>query len=162
MRRWCGAGRKRDGYLTAQPQGPRLPIIEPVAKEPGYMGQSILNPPSVEGWHTGNGWINSGTLAKRINFVADRVSNTDLPGVQDIISRVATSGTSMTPRAFVERCLDLIGPLKINEATRNELEAHVQGEGNLNWDTDEGFDDLSRRVGDMLALIASTKEYQFG
>ena len=27
-----------------------------------YMGQDLLNPPSVEGWHTGKEWINSGSL----------------------------------------------------------------------------------------------------
>ncbi len=150
--------------LTRDLEGPAagLPIIEPVAKEPGYMGQSILDPPSVEGWHAGQGWINSGTLAQRINFVTDRVSNTDLPGVQDIVSRVASGGTSMTPDAFVERCLDLIGPLRVDDSTRAELEAHVETDGSLNWATDEGFADLSRRVGDTLALIASTREYQFG
>jgi hypothetical protein len=34
-------------------------------------GQDLLNPPSVEGWHTGPEWINSGSLMARINFVAD-------------------------------------------------------------------------------------------
>ena len=68
----------------------------------------------------------------------------------------------MTPDAFVERCLDLIGPLRVDDSTRAELEAHVETDGSLNWATDEGFADLSRRVGDTLALIASTREYQFG
>ena len=31
------------------------------------MGQSLLNPPTVEGWHTGSEWIDSGTLSERIN-----------------------------------------------------------------------------------------------
>ena len=51
------------------------------------MGQSMLDPPSVEGWYTGTEWINSGSLLARVNFVADRVSNTDLPGVKSIIER---------------------------------------------------------------------------
>src|SRR4030088_1092329 len=33
-----------------------------------YMGQDLLNPPSVEGWHTGKEWINSGTLNARTNI----------------------------------------------------------------------------------------------
>ena len=150
--------------LTRDLEGPdsRLPIIEPVAKETGYMGQSLLDPPSVEGWHTGEGWINSGTLAKRINFVVDRVSDTDLPGVQDIIKRVASEGTSMSPNGFVERCLDLMGPLEVEDSTRNELEAHVEGDGPVSWATAEGLAELPRRVGDTLALIAATREYQLG
>ena len=35
-----------------------------------YMGQDLLNPPTVEGWHTGKEWIDSGTLLERINFAA--------------------------------------------------------------------------------------------
>ena len=46
-----------------------------VMEEVAYMGQDLLNPPSVEGWHTGSGWIDSGTLVSRINFVADQVGN---------------------------------------------------------------------------------------
>ena len=49
------------------------PGVLNIGKEPTYMGQSILDPPSVEGWHTGLEWINSGALLARINFVADRV-----------------------------------------------------------------------------------------
>jgi len=39
-----------------------------------YMGQDLLNPPSVEGWHTGKEWINSGSLMARINFSWPRKS----------------------------------------------------------------------------------------
>ena len=37
------------------------PGIGNLSKNPTYMGQELLNPPSVEGWHTGAEWINSGT-----------------------------------------------------------------------------------------------------
>ncbi|NJO33461.1 MAG: DUF1800 domain-containing protein, partial [Rhodospirillales bacterium] len=57
------------------------------------MGQDLLNPPSVEGWHTGKEWINSGALMARINFVAEQVGNTSLPGVQAIIKRLKAKGT---------------------------------------------------------------------
>ena len=87
---------------------PDIPLIEDVAKQPGYMGQTILDPPSVEGWHTGTGWINSGTLAKRINFVVDRVSNTQLPGMQEVIKRIKSKNTYENTDKFVEECLDLI------------------------------------------------------
>ena len=59
-------------------QNPDPGVIN-IGKEPTYMGQSILDPPSVEGWHTGLEWINSGALLARINFVADRVSDPELP-----------------------------------------------------------------------------------
>src|SRR6202012_5308218 len=56
-----------------------------LSMQPSYMGQDLLNPPSVEGWHTGKEWINSGSLMARVNFVAEKVGDTSLPGVQAII-----------------------------------------------------------------------------
>ena len=46
-----------------------------LSMQPSYMGQDLLNPPSVEGWHTGKEWINSGSLMARINFVAEQIGN---------------------------------------------------------------------------------------
>ena len=62
------------------------PDWEDVALEPMFMGQSLHDPPSVEGWHTGHEWINSGALVRRVNFMSDKFSDTSLPGVQDIIA----------------------------------------------------------------------------
>ena len=81
-----------------------------------YMGQELLNPPSVEGWHSGVEWINSGSLMKRANFVADMVGEIDRPGVSAIIERVKSSGAS--PESAVETCLDLIGPVVVKDETR--------------------------------------------
>ena len=136
------------------------PRLEAVAKEPGYMGQDIMDPPSVEGWHTGKEWINSGSLVKRINFVADRVSNTEMPGVRRIIERVGTNGDVMPVEELVDRCLDILGPMELSDSTRSELVAHSSEEGPVCWSEDrEGSE---RRVGETLALIAATREYQFG
>ena len=61
---------------------PGLPAI---VAEMRYMGQDLANPPTVEGWHTGKEWIDSGTLVERINFTADQMGNTNLPGVRAIV-----------------------------------------------------------------------------
>ena len=82
--------------LTGDLQGPDPRLME-TGQEPAYMGQSLHDPPSVEGWHTGREWINSGSVVKRINFMVDRLSDTDLPGVQDIVTRVANGEQAMTP-----------------------------------------------------------------
>jgi uncharacterized protein (DUF1800 family) len=147
--------------LTRDLQGPD-PRLTQLGQESAYMGQSLLDPPSVEGWQTGRGWLNSGSVVKRINFVADRVSNIALPGVQSIIARVASGGNATTPEALVDRCLDLMGPVEVSETTRRELTSHAEEEGAMSWATDEEFATSSRRVGDMLALIAATTDYQFG
>ena len=77
--------------LTGDMKGPDKRLME-MGQQTNYMGQSLHDPPSVEGWQTGRDWINSGSVVKRINIVADHVSNLDLPGVQSIVRRVATNG----------------------------------------------------------------------
>jgi uncharacterized protein (DUF1800 family) len=147
--------------LTGDLQGPDPRLIN-VGQEPAYMGQSLLDPPSVEGWQTGRNWFNSGSVVSRINFVADRVGNIDLPGVRSIISKVASDGAATTPEALVDRCLDLMGPVQVTDNTRRELASHAEEEGALSWATNQDYATSARRVGDMLALIAAATEYQFG
>ena len=147
--------------LTQDMMGPD-PRLEWLGREPGYMGQDIMDPPSVEGWHTGPEWINSGSLVKRVNFVADRLGDTGLPGVQRIIKRVALNGSQMTAGALVDRCLDQMGPMDVSESTRKELVAHVETGGPISWSNDEEYESFSQRVGETMALIAATREYQFG
>ena len=69
---------------------------------------------------------------------------------------------NISPEKLVESCLDLIGPVEVEDATRNELLVMAEHEGDLTWDTEEARISSAQRVGDMLALIASTREYQFG
>jgi hypothetical protein len=61
----------------------------------------------------------------------------------------------------VDRCLDLIGPLEVDESTRRELLDQAAAEGELRWNTKEASTASERRVGIMLALIAASREYQF-
>src|SRR5918992_1036469 len=70
------------------------PGFEFIFDEMKYMGQELLNPPSVEGWHTGKEWIDSGSLVSRVNFASEQVGNLDLPGVQDIVNRLSARGSS--------------------------------------------------------------------
>ena len=148
--------------ITGDLQGVQRELPE-IGQFSAHMGQSLHNPPSVEGWQTGRDWINSGAVVGRINFVADRVSNTELPGVRNIVDRVAASnGRQMTPDQLVAQCVDLIGPLEIGAETRLELISHASEEGSLSWAGDDDWARSSERVGEMLALIAATTEYQFG
>ena len=148
--------------MTGDLQGVQRELPE-VGQASAHMGQSLHNPPSVEGWQTGRDWINSGAVVGRINFVADRVSNTELPGVRRIVDRVAASnGRHMTPDQLVDQCVDLVGPLDVSAETRLELVSHATDEGPLSWAGDDDWARSSERVGEMLALIAATTEYQFG
>ena len=123
-----------------------------------YMGQELLNPPSVEGWHSGVEWINSGSLMKRANFVSDMMSDLERPGVREIVERV--KGADSSPEAVVSACLELLGPVEVKDETMSELVSHVAPEGDLSWD-DADETDSARRVSEILQLIVATREYQF-
>ena len=137
------------------------PGLFAIAKECTYMGQDLLNPPTVEGWHTGREWIDSGTLVERINFVADQMGNLDLPGVKLIVDRMASESSPMSPEAFVDGCLDLIGPVEVNEKTRSALLEHAGRGGELRRSTEEERSTFARKVTEMLQLIVATAEYQY-
>ena len=135
------------------------PGLGNLARQTGYMGQDLMNPPSVEGWHTGTEWINSGSLMRRTNFFADLVGDVERPGVQLIIDRLKERG-DLSNEEFVDSCLDLMGPLEIDPATRAELVSHAGEDGTLRWGGTQESEASRRRVGEMLQLIVSLREYQ--
>ena len=137
------------------------PGYRQLSMQPTYMGQDLLNPPSVEGWHTGSEWINSGSLMSRINFVADVVGDISLPGVQSIVNWLRAQG-DLSPDGLVDGCLDLLGPLEVEPQTRQHLIEQAEEGGIINWGTDEEEAATTRRVAQMLQLIVATREYQFG
>ena len=137
------------------------PGLFPIMLETTFMGQDLLNPPSVEGWHTGKEWIDSGTLVERINFVADHVGDRSLPGVRLIVDRMSNGTSTVPPEEFVNGCLDLIGPVEVQKETRSALIDHSANGGELRRATEEERGDFSRRVTEMLQLIVSTAEYQY-
>ena len=96
--------------------------IERVSNNMLYMGQGLLQPPTVEGWHEGVEWIDSGSLVERVNFAAKELSNTDSPGVRAIIDRLAESGDGpLSPSEFADGCVDLLGPIAVSDDTRAVL-----------------------------------------
>jgi hypothetical protein len=114
----------------------------------------------VDGWHYGPEWIDSGSLVRRINFAAGAFSNIHFPGVRSIIGRIKSQG-DLSPTEFVDSCLDLIGPLEVGEGTREQLINLAERDGALSWDSETAEAASARRIGDMLALIVSSREYQF-
>ncbi len=133
-----------------------------VAMEPKYMGLDLLNPPTVEGWHTGPEWINSGSLIDRINFASGMLGDTDLPGVKSLIERLMSQGDTMTADQMVDGCLDLVGPMTVAEETRRELVTHLSTGGELRHGSDAEKAEFARRAGETLQMIATTSEFQFG
>ena len=131
-----------------------------LALECGWQGQELLNPPSVEGWHTGEAWIDAGALMRRVNFAAGVIGDTSLPGVKAMIDRVRKFGAA-TPQQMVALCLDAMGPLSVSDATLRELLTNALPGGDLSWDTESAAAESKKRVGKILTLIAASRDYQF-
>jgi hypothetical protein len=125
------------------------------------MGQSLLNPPTVEGWHTGKEWIDGGTLNERVNFAVNELAEVSRPGVQAVISRLSAAGKTLDPEACLEQCLDLVGPLTVNSATRQTLLNAISKDGPLRFGTAAEQQASARRIARLLQLIVATPEYQF-
>jgi hypothetical protein len=123
------------------------------------MGQMLLNPPTVEGWHTGKEWIDGGTLNERINFAVQHVGDIEKPGVQDIIGRLG--GSELSPQEFTEACLDLVGPVDVGSQTRDTLMEYAESGGTLDLSDDEARERSIPRIVHMIQMIVSSKEYQF-
>jgi len=133
------------------------PGFEAIFEEMKHMGQEILNPPSVEGWHTGRDWIDGGTLVRRINFIADYVGDVSYPGIGDIVQRLASEGPTITPEGLVEGCLRMLGHYELTEENHQELVEHAQDSGVSATDSSE----FPKQVAETLQMIVATKEYLY-
>ena len=127
-----------------------------------FMGQGVLAPPTVEGWHEGVEWIDSGSLVERVNYAAKEFGDTTKSGVRDIISRLSdTYSEQINAPDLVDGCLDLIGPIQVGDHTRNSLIDFVSEFSDNNVLDISSFDSKgSKCVAQTLGLIASTREYQ--
>ena len=125
------------------------------------MGQKLMDPPSVEGWHTGKEWIDGGTLTERVNYAINTLNDPEKPGVRAIVDRIRSGGDAASPAQFVDSLLDLVGPLELESETRDTLLAHAEKDGPLEWGSDESASASTERVVQLLTLVVSAREYQF-
>ena len=125
------------------------------------MGQMLLNPPTVEGWHTGKEWIDGGTLNERINFAVREIGDTTKAGVSQIISNIMAEKNDIAPHQLVERCLEELGYISVTPETYHALLRHADHAGPLRFGSEIQADRSKGIIARMLQLIVSSTEYQF-
>ena len=125
------------------------------------MGQILLDPPTVESWHTGPEWIDSGTLTDRVNFAVEHIGNLNSGGIHDIVDRIKSHSEEISPDKLVDICLDLLGNMEIDATTRKSFLEFATNLGNLNFDNQNSDLESSEKITHMLQLIVSCREYQF-
>ncbi len=133
--------------------------ITNLASDANFMGQEILNPPTVEGWHTGTEWVDTGTLVERVNSSALVIGDTVQPGVQAMIKRLKDHQKSYQPGELVDECLLLVGSLEVSEGTRQRLVEFAANWGEVKFTPEDAVACSEQQVVELLQLILATREY---
>lgn len=126
-----------------------------------FMGQTLINPPSVEGWHQGTEWIDTGTAVERINYATQHLGNESSVGIKEMVKNViVTSGNdNATPENLVQACLDQLGAIRVNINTREALlsfaEAHIGQIPHMNNSVND-----SKTIAELIKMVAATPDFQ--
>ena len=120
------------------------------------MGQNLMYPPTVEGWHTGREWIDAGTLNERINFAVGQFDSGEAPGLDDMINEVEGRG-NLSSDGFVDVCLELLGYVELGDDTRETIYEDATSQGDYISGTE-----TKNRLITTLQQIVSSVDYQFG
>ena len=113
-----------------------------------FMGQWLHNPPSVEGWHQGEEWVETGSLVERVNFASEQLGDLSMPGVALMVSKIVDNGISADE--LLERCLEELGELELTEDTSEDLRQFATAGGPVDHEKATG----------MLRLIAASRDFQ--
>ena len=116
------------------------------------MGQKLLDPPTVEGWHTGGEWIDGGNLTERVNFAVDEIGEGLAPGIQSLVQRMKDSESLGSAESLVNAVLAETGYVEVSDRTREAL---------IDFANDAEGEDEATRVIRLLRLAVATPEYQF-
>ena len=134
--------------LTNEFDRPRREILDRYFQT-NFMGQMLTNPPSVEGWHQGVEWVDTGTLIERINFASEQLGDESKAGVRRMVDSIMSADPDPSPDDLVALCLENLGAIAISDATRGVLRKRAEmGEHSRN------------KVLEMLRLTAATHDFQ--
>ncbi len=115
-----------------------------------WMGQELSNPSSVEGWHEGKEWVDTGTLVERINFASEQLGDYQKPGIQKIVDTLMLENTDLiSEEEIIEQCLEHLGYLEISNQTRDVLVEYAKE-----------IDNPVKKITGIIRLITTSKEFQ--
>ena len=146
--------------LTEEFASPKIEIAER-NNQISYMGQQLFNPPSVEGWHQGLEWIETGSLTERVNFASQQLGDGRNPGVRRIIGNVIQDEHEhMTAESYVDKCLDELGALEASPHIRDSLIEFANDNGlpEISLSTDR--ERAAEKLATMLSVVGSIPEFQ--
>jgi uncharacterized protein (DUF1800 family) len=126
-----------------------------------FMGQQLLNPPSVEGWHQGLEWIETGSLTERVNFASQHLGDLSKPGVRRIVQNVIDDeGESISAEVCVDKCLDQLGAIQTSQYIYNTLVEFAQENGIPSINLLKDKEKAAKKISELISVIASVPEFQ--
>ena len=145
-------GEHRDPYEFGLHELPQKSLL---------MGQQLLNPPTVEGWHTGKEWIDSALLMERVNFAVERIGNPDAPGVKKMMDRVAAGRDWIEPEEMLDAALYELGGLDLGSKSRTALLEEIGTTEPLQCHG-PNREQYEAAILETFQLITASREYQLG
>ena len=141
----------------------RTPREYGLMKLPGAseaMGQTLLNPPTVEGWHTGKEWIDTAGLVERVNFIAEKLGDRSNPGIDQMVNRIADGKSEITTAELLESCAYEVGGVELEDRTLGALRDHVGGDVTFRLDDESSKAEFGEAASDLIGLIGASREFQ--
>jgi uncharacterized protein (DUF1800 family) len=114
------------------------------------MGQTLFEPPDVNGWELGEGWFSTGAMVARMNFAAT------LAGNQRFNLMRAAADARSAPESVVEFFMDRLSPLPYERTVYDDLLAYAQTGGA--WTGSDS--QLTAKAAGLARLIVGSSEYQ--
>ena len=116
------------------------------------MGQTLFEPPDVNGWELGPGWFSTGAMLARMNFATTLAANQRFN-----VSRATTSYRA-TPEALLDFFLfDRLSPAPFDRQPYNDLLSYLRAGGA--WTGTDA--QANTKTAGLVRLIVGAAEYQF-
>ena len=114
------------------------------------MGQQLLEPPDVNGWHLGRGWFSTGAMLARMNFASQLATN------QRFMLRDAFRPAAGTPESVLTAALDRLMPADFGSGGESALTDYLRA--GVAWTGSDS--QLLTKVPGLVHLIVGSGEYQ--
>lgn len=126
-----------------------------------FMGQQLFNPPSVEGWHQGLEWIETGSLTERVGFVSEQLGDLTKPGVTKIVQGILDSRSNhIDAEICVDECLEHLGAVKVSDPVRDALVKFAEETGIVETDLSNDRNSAEKKLSTILSVIGANPEFQ--
>ena len=116
------------------------------------MGQTLFEPPDVNGWELGPGWFSSGAMLARMNFATTLAANQRFNLARDV-GAVARRSPEEALTFFIDR----LSPAHLDRAPYDDLLTYLRA--NATWPATDAL--LNTKSAGLARLIVGSSEYQF-